>query len=773
MAIQKDRYQLEVDTRNAQQGLSRLSGLMKAFAGVIAVRELVQFGQTIIRTTSELQTLRNSLRLVTTGTEDLSRVTAVLRAEAIKNRTAFADTVDLFVKLRVSTEELGISEERIIAVTGKLSQALQVAGADAATTNAVIRQFGQAMASGEVRGDEFRSIVEGLGPALAIMARESGITVGELRDMSQSGELTAETMFKIFENSNALTDAFNRMQPTLSQLETQFGDTFDLALEKLGEVSGLTQGYENAIKRLNRLLGDFADAPGSLADIDPGDIFAQATQGAIKLDDAIYELSERLRNDNWTLGFSLSGEEEEQIEGILAQLRKLKTERDEASKVAEESANREAEAAKKQAEALAAVLAPHKRFIEQAKEFAKTDYRTELEKANQRIIDAEIVIEQLNLAMERSNGQVNDFAKLLRGAQNELDAATAKVKKLREESNKPTGFDKFYKDLLDDSQEVIDTLGYIEQAQMELIKSHMSGAISTDVMSEAMDRLNDKTKALTGDFDLLAQSVVDFTSGMADTTADMQQEFDTLNMNPLEKQLSDIEHQLSRDMHRQLEELNNQMVEMGGSPETVRRITELKDKVREATAAQIENQKQLAKAQYEAQRSFSYGWKKAFESYEDEATNAAKQAERIFAKTTKGMEDLIVNFAKTGKFEFKSFVASILEDLLRAQIQQSIAQIFKTPMGGGTAGGGLGNIFGGFFANGGFLPSGKVGVVGESGPELISGPANITPLSGMGGNVTYNINAVDALSFRQMVARDPGFIHAVAQKGGSAVPSGR
>ena len=773
MATQKDRYQLEIETRQAAAGLSRLSTLMKAFAGVIAVRELVQFGQTIIRTTSELQTLRNSLRLVTTGTEDLARVTAVLRAEAIKNRTSFADTVDLFVKLRVSTEELGIAEERIIAVTGKLSQALQVAGADAATTNAVIRQFGQAMASGEVRGDEFRSIVEGLGPALAIMARESGITVGELRKMSQAGELTAERMFEIFENSEALTGAFQRMQPTLSQLETQFGDTFDLALEKLGEVSGLTQGYENALKRLNRILGDFADAPGSLADLDPGDIFKQAREGAISLDAAIYELSERLRNDNWTLGLSLSGEEEDAINGIIAQLSILKIERDAAAKVAEDAANKEAEALKKQQEALAAVLAPHKRFIEQAKKFAETDYRTELEKANQRVIDAEIVIEQLTLAMKRSNGQVEDFAKLLRGAQNELEDATAKVKKLREESNKPTGFDKFYKDLIDDSQEVVETLEFIEKAQYKLIEAHMQGAISTDVFAEGLKRLNSQQKAILGDFELLAKSTNDFISNMVDSTADMQQEFDTLNMNPLEKQLSDIAYNLTKDANKQITELKESIDEFDGNPEAVRRILDQVDKVRTATTAQIQQQQALAKAQYEAQRSFASGWAKAFQEYEDEATNAAKNAERIFAKTTKGMEDMIVNFAKTGKFEFKSFVASILEDLLRAQIQQSIAQIFRTPLGGGTAGGGLGNIFGGFFANGGFLPAGKVGVVGESGAELISGPANITPLNGVGGNVTYNINAVDALSFRQLVARDPGFIHAVAQKGGSAVPSGR
>ena len=85
--------------------------------------------------------------------------------------------------------------------------------------------------------------------------------------------------------------------------------------------------------------------------------------------------------------------------------------------------------------------------------------------------------------------------------------------------------------------------------------------------------------------------------------------------------------------------------------------------------------------------------------------------------------------------------------------------------------------FAGFFADGGTIPSGSFGVVGERGPELISGPANITPIdsANLGGAqyVTYNINAVDSRSFREMVARDPGFIHAVAQRGASAVPGGR
>lgn len=112
-----------------------------------------------------------------------------------------------------------------------------------------------------------------------------------------------------------------------------------------------------------------------------------------------------------------------------------------------------------------------------------------------------------------------------------------------------------------------------------------------------------------------------------------------------------------------------------------------------------------------------------------------------------------------------------------------ISNVAGAVFGGGGGGGflgdifgglsnGIGKLFGGFFADGGFLPAGKFGVVGDRGPELITGPANITPMDQLGGQqqVIYNINAVDARSFRDMLARDPGMIHALAQKGASRVP---
>lgn len=86
---------------------------------------------------------------------------------------------------------------------------------------------------------------------------------------------------------------------------------------------------------------------------------------------------------------------------------------------------------------------------------------------------------------------------------------------------------------------------------------------------------------------------------------------------------------------------------------------------------------------------------------------------------------------------------------------------------------GLDDAFAGFFANGGAIPAGQFGVVGEAGAELVSGPATVTPAGAFGTNVTYNINAVDAASFRSLVARDPEFIHQVAQRGSRSIPARR
>ena len=190
--------------------------------------------------------------------------------------------------------------------------------------------------------------------------------------------------------------------------------------------------------------------------------------------------------------------------------------------------------------------------------------------------------------------------------------------------------------------------------------------------------------------------------------------------------------------------------------------------------------------QLEYSKTWASGWDEAFERYRESAYNAADQAKTYFETFTRGFENAIVRFVQTGKLSFKDLISSLLSEFARIQASRMFLNFlgasgtggfFRNLFGGGFGTGmGFGNMdFGGFFANGGRLAANQFGVVGERGPELISGPATITPMQSMPQptQITYNIQAVDAQSFRTLVARDPQFIYQVTEAGRRAQPTRR
>ena len=251
---------------------------------------------------------------------------------------------------------------------------------------------------------------------------------------------------------------------------------------------------------------------------------------------------------------------------------------------------------------------------------------------------------------------------------------------------------------------------------------------------------------------------------------------ETLGLRGFEKQLKEIEIAEKKTMLATIERIKAAGKNLPGQEQLI-------EDVRRQTDIIIEEKQKQIEAEREMQRSFTFGMKSAMEDYVDEVTNGAEQARRAFENSTRKMEDAIVNFAKTGKFEFKQLINDMLEALLRSRIQELFARIFsggRTSSGGtsalgeifGKIGQGVKNIFGGFFANGGTLGAGKFGIAGERGPELVSGPAQITPLTA-GAEITYNINAVDARSFQELVASDPQFLFAVTETGRQSLPETR
>jgi lambda family phage tail tape measure protein len=153
-------------------------------------------------------------------------------------------------------------------------------------------------------------------------------------------------------------------------------------------------------------------------------------------------------------------------------------------------------------------------------------------------------------------------------------------------------------------------------------------------------------------------------------------------------------------------------------------------------------------------RDFNVGWTQAFKQYVEDATNSANMARDVFSSVIGNMNSALDNFVMTGKLSFSSLTTSILQDLLKIQLKASLAGVLKAS--------GLSSMFGGAFADGGNIPAGKFGLVGEAGPELVAGPATVTSAKDTAGmigggdtnNHYYNIQAVDAKSVAQLFAEN-------------------
>jgi phage-related minor tail protein len=169
-------------------------------------------------------------------------------------------------------------------------------------------------------------------------------------------------------------------------------------------------------------------------------------------------------------------------------------------------------------------------------------------------------------------------------------------------------------------------------------------------------------------------------------------------------------------------------------------------------------------------REFSTGWDKAWKDYSDAANNASLRAVDMFNTFSNAFESAFDQMVRTGKVSWNSLLQDMVASMMKSDVKRMFADLM-TPTAGGKS-----NIFSSigslFHASGGDIPAGQMGIVGEVRPETVMGPARVGPSTGGGAaqNITYNISAVDAKSFQQLVASDPTFIHAVVMRGQRAMP---
>jgi lambda family phage tail tape measure protein len=300
-----------------------------------------------------------------------------------------------------------------------------------------------------------------------------------------------------------------------------------------------------------------------------------------------------------------------------------------------------------------------------------------------------------------------------------------------------------------------------EAAVREKVRKSMEGQLDAQV------KLNAASKAESARL-----FVQDLQNTAIANTISLQAELAKLTMTSDQQRIKDLQTQNELLVRQEIAK-RNALLKPGESI-TAAEIAQITAQVTAANQGFITS----TQAIIDKSREFSTGFEQAFIKYKDDAENAATQSKTYFETFTKGFEDSIVKFVQTGKLSFKDLANSLIADFVRIQAKQLMLGLFGGGGGGGFLGG-IGKIFG--FANGGMPPVGVPSIVGERGPELFvpQSAGRIIPNNALGGGgqsqvinnaVSYNISAVDAQSFKSLLARDPEFIHNVAEQGRRQLP---
>lgn len=195
--------------------------------------------------------IQNKLRLVESASISSAKGLNNVFDIALKTNQSINATSGVYQRFAQNAETLKISQAQIASLTETVSKAVAVSGASAGAADAALTQFGQALGSGILRGDEFNSVMEQT-PALAkAIATGLGVTTGELRNMAKEGKLTMDVLVPALERAKeSVDDQFNTRILTISAAFENLNTSTVKWIGELDKSTGASEAFAKAINEI-------------------------------------------------------------------------------------------------------------------------------------------------------------------------------------------------------------------------------------------------------------------------------------------------------------------------------------------------------------------------------------------------------------------------------------------------------------------------------------------------------------------------------------------
>ena len=228
----------------AAGGLGKIGTVLAGFA-------TLSFAKSLLDTADAMQSINSQVRQVTSSETEYLAVQRQLLDVANNTRASLESTSSLYVSTSRALKDYGYTQQEILQFTEATNNAMTIGGVGAQQQAAALMQLSQALGSGVLQGDEFKSIAEAAPILLDTIAEYMGKSRAEIKKLGSEGQLTADVIFKAISGaSEKFGEQAAKMPMTMGQALTVFSNNWQSMVSKLLNDSGAMSGIASIIKMI-------------------------------------------------------------------------------------------------------------------------------------------------------------------------------------------------------------------------------------------------------------------------------------------------------------------------------------------------------------------------------------------------------------------------------------------------------------------------------------------------------------------------------------------
>ncbi|MBE4922844.1 tape measure protein [Enterobacter cloacae complex sp. I1M] len=253
----------------ASGSVSRFEGALNKVGVAIAAAFTIETAKRLIAIGDEMATLQARITRLSPSIDTAKETMSALSAIASQTGNSLSETERLWESLTTALKSAGATNSQILALTSTLQKIGTIGGSSSEEMASALRQFGQSIAGGTLRAEEFNTILEQMPELARQIASGLGISIGDLRKRMLEGKLTAEDALNaIQKQSQSVNEEFDKMPVNIDRAKNSLDVAFKNAINDINQAIGLTstlaglmQSVADNLNYYNKNVGDASRMP--------------------------------------------------------------------------------------------------------------------------------------------------------------------------------------------------------------------------------------------------------------------------------------------------------------------------------------------------------------------------------------------------------------------------------------------------------------------------------------------------------------------------------